>query len=166
MQDFPFGRYPPSVAGDPRSMTREHVDKFVSEGYCVLRGFFSADEVKEKKAAAADLLARCSEPGFAQLCRADSVVGVEGQDQTWGGVTVGTDPWAAGPSDASNPGRVTYVNDVHAVDATMELHMRNRRLLVDVLSPLLGDEIDGYQQAFVVKPPCSNIEYHGWHQDV
>ena len=165
MRDYPFG----STDSHASPMTRELVEQFTSEGYCILRGFFSAEEVAERKAAAAKLLARAATPEFKQLSRADSAAGAGAQGQEWGGVTVGTDPWAAGGvarvGDESNPGRVTYVNDVHAVDATMELHMRDPRLL-SAISPLLGGDIDGYQQAFVVKPPRSNIEYHGWHQDV
>ena len=45
----------------------------------------------------------------------------------------------------------------------MERHARDPKLL-GALQHLLGDEIDGYQMAFVVKPPQSDITYHGWHQ--
>ena len=140
-------------------------------GYCrpesqvILRQFFSPEEVAAKKAAAAGLLQRAcaKDGGFRQL---------ERLDEKEGHVPIGGCPWSAArvragadalPGDPANPGRVTYIDDVHAVDAEMERHARDPKLL-GALQHLLGDEIDGYQMAFVVKPPQSDITYHGWHQ--
>jgi hypothetical protein len=167
MADFPFVS---ASASKPPSLAMDDVRHFCEHGFVILRGFYSAAEVATRRTASAQLLARAVEPDFSLRPRADTPNAVEPVGG-WGGVTVGICPWhraavAAGKplgGDATNPGRVTYINDVHAVCPEMERHMRSPRLL-RALSCLLGDDIDGYQQAFVVKPPRSNIEYHGWHQ--
>ena len=121
----------------------------------ILRQFFSPEEVAAKKAAAAGLLQRaCAEDGgFRQLERLD------GKD---GHVPIGGCPWSAArvragadalPGDPANPGRVTYIDDVHAVDAEMERHARDPKLL-GALQHLLGDEIDGYQSKRVTFSIC------------
>ena len=115
------------------------------------RGSMSRKKVAAKKAAAAGLLQRaCAEDGgFRQLERQD------GKD---GHVPIGGCPWSAArvragadalPGDPANPGRVTYIDDVHAVDAEMERHARDPKLL-GALQHLLGDEIDGYQSKGVI----------------
>lgn len=94
-------------------------------------------------------------------------------DESWGAL-VGFDPWdmadrdAGGPGlrgDALNPGRVTFLGDIHRADGVFERHMRNPKLLQTVAA-LLGNDVDAFQSACIIKPPCSNMEYHGWHQDI
>lgn len=67
--------------------------------------------------------------------------------------------------DQINPDRVTYVDNLHTHDAAFDAHLRDRKLVL-LLAELLGDDIDCYQCATVIKPPRHDNEHHGWHQDV
>jgi hypothetical protein len=134
----------------------------------IKRGFFSAAEVEQKRAAASALLTRAAEaPGTLAF-----------EPPRTSRVSIGGSPWSAAwnraaadtergdaPGDALNPGRITYIDDVHALDAEMEQHTRCDKLL-QMLSELLGDDINAYQAAFVVKPAHTDESYHGWHQDI
>lgn len=146
-------------------------DHFLRKGYVVLRAFFTAAEVAQRRDAVVRLLSRAASAAESEV---GSWSAWPRSDGLAGGAVVRFDPWhtarlEAGqpglPGDAVNPGRVRYLNDAFAVDATLEAHMRDPRLL-DAVSQLLGPDVDAYQSALVVKPPRANTEYHGWHQDI
>ena len=136
--------------------------------YVILRGFWNAQETDQKRRAAADMLSRAAlQPG--------SLAFSDGRTTR---ASIGGCPWSAswnraaaeagvdaGDGDALNPGRITYIDDVHGLDADMERHMRSEKLL-GAVSSLLGGDVDAYQCAFVIKPPETDIAYHGWHQDI
>jgi|EP01043_Picozoa_sp_COSAG02_P061517 hypothetical protein len=163
MPDYPFAPGP-SRAGAPALLSQTDAEQFRTLGYVIKRGFFSPEEVEQKRTAAAALLKRAAEaPGSLQF-----------EPPRTSRVSIGGSPWSASwnraaegveradaPGDTLNPGRITYIDDVHALDATSERHMRDERLLW-MVSELLGDDINAYQAAFVVKPAHTDEQYHGW----
>lgn len=166
MPDYPFVSKPPP--GVPTALSQAELEHFRELGYVIKRGFFSAADVEQKRKAAAALLKRAAEaPGTLQF-----------EPPRTSRVSIGGSPWSASwnraaagveradaPGDALNPGRITYIDDVHALDAECERHMRDEGL-VGMVSELLGDDVDAYQAAFVVKPAHTDEQYHGWHQDI
>jgi hypothetical protein len=125
-----------------QQLTRDQVEHFNVEGYVILRDVFSRDQVSSLLEAMAELLA----------------------DKKHGTPGAGYDRWSSEPGDALNPHRVTYLNDIFALDDRLDAHMRDPRL-VDVFCDLFGPDINGYQSAAVIKTVQLNFDYHGWHQD-
>ena len=161
MPDYPFAV---PRAGAPMQLSQTDVEQFRELGYVIKRGFFSPSEVEQKRTAAAALLKRAAEaPGSLQFKppRTSRVsIGGSPWSTSWNRAAEGVER-ADAQGDRLNPGRITYIDDVHALDATSERHMRDERLL-RMVSELLGDDIDAYQAAFVVKPAHTDEQYHGW----
>ena len=72
------------------SLTENLKNQFATDGYFILREFFSVIEIAELRDAAADVLS----------------------EATRGARGVGFDPWTKEPGDDINPNRVTYINDI------------------------------------------------------
>ena len=164
MPDYPFFPGPPRADA---ALSQAETEQFRELGYVIKRGFFSREQVEQKRAAAASLKRAAEAPGSLQFAppRTKRVsIGGSPWSASWNRAAQGVEG-ADAPGDALNPGRITYIDDVHALDATSEMHMRDGRLL-RMISELLGDDIDAYQAAFVVKPAHTDEQYHGWHQDI
>ncbi|MDA0837832.1 MAG: phytanoyl-CoA dioxygenase family protein [Planctomycetota bacterium] len=125
-----------------QQLTQDQVDHFNVEGYVILRDVFSRSEVETLLEAMADLLA----------------------DKKRGTPGAGYDRWSTEPGDALNPHRVTYLNDIFALDDRLDAHMRDPRL-AGAFCDLFGPDLNGYQSAAVIKTVQLNFDYHGWHQD-
>ena len=124
------------------SLTENLKNQFATDGYFILREFFSSIEIAELRDAAADVLS----------------------EATRGARGVGFDPWTKEPGDDINPNRVTYINDIFLMHERFEAHMRTRKL-ARVFCDLYGPDINGFQSAAVIKTPQLNNDFHGWHQD-
>jgi hypothetical protein len=123
-------------------LTKDQVDHFNVEGYVILRDMFSRSDVSSLLEAMAEMIA----------------------DKKRGTPGVGYDRWSNEPGDALNPHRVTYINDIFALDERLDAHMRDPRL-TGVFCDLFGLDINAFQSAAVIKTVQLNFDYHGWHQD-
>jgi ectoine hydroxylase-related dioxygenase (phytanoyl-CoA dioxygenase family) len=127
-------------------LTPAQIEHFQREGYLILRQFFDRDAVRQLLESMVEVL----------------------KSVTRETPYVAFDPWPGSPesvsSDDLNPNRVIYVNDLFAYAPTLAAHLQNPALL-DVMVDLLGNDIDVFQSATIIKPPHMNFDYHGWHQD-
>ena len=150
--DMPYA--PPPRHNAP-AFSRADVEHFCREGYVVLRGFYSADEVAALRGATTETLARLGAEREGEKGSADMFYG----DVAFAPVD--------GPADAANPHRVGYVNDLHLHQPALHPTRAHPRLL-SCLTELLGPNIDAWQVATVVKSP--GLQWAGggysWHQDI
>ena len=123
-------------------LTESQMVRFATDGYLILRGFFSGSEIAELRDAAKEILSKA----------------------TRGAPGVGFDAWTKQPGDEVNPNRVTYLNDIFLMHERFNAHMR-ARALTQIFCDLYGPDINGFQSAAVIKTPQLNNDFHGWHQD-
>ncbi len=149
--DMPYARPP----RDGPAFAPADVDHFCREGYVVLRGFYSEEEVASLRVATTETLARLGEERKGEQGSADMFYG----DVAFAPV--------AGPSDPANPHRVGYVNDLHLYDPALQPTRAHSKML-SCLTELMGPDIDAWQVATVVKPPGMIWAGggYGWHQDI
>lgn len=181
--DMPYGEAAPPEA----SFTREQLGHFTREGYVVLRGFYSLQELEALRSSTHEVLARLGRERQGEQCSADMfceeefnpvkdtcshhrslAANAELSDGQCASLCADGDVAFApvsGPSDVSNPHRVGYVNDIHLHHralAPTEAHPK----LLNCLRELLGPDIDAWQVATVVKSP--GLRWWGggysWHQ--
>ncbi|MCY3857716.1 MAG: phytanoyl-CoA dioxygenase family protein [Gammaproteobacteria bacterium] len=123
-------------------LSSAEIEAFEKDGFLILRSFFDTSVVAELRDAMVELLSATPR-------------GTRG---------VGFDPWSSGPGDDLNPQRVYWYNDVFLKSPRLNEHMRDPRLS-RVFCELYGNDIDAYQSATVIKPPMTNFDFQGWHQD-
>lgn len=124
------------------SLNKGEIESFDRDGFLVLRSFFNSSVVAELRAAMVELLSSTKR-------------GTRG---------VGFDPWTRDPGDTLNPHRVNWYNDIFLQHPRLDKHMRDERLAA-VFCELYDNDVDAYQSATVVKPPMTNFDFQGWHQD-
>lgn len=118
------------------------IESFENDGFLILRGFFDTQVVEELREAMVELLSSTER-------------GTRG---------VGFDPWSSEPGDHLNPHRVYWYNDIFLKSSRLNAHMHDARL-AEVFCELYDNDIDAYQSATVIKPPMTNFDFQGWHQD-
>ena len=118
------------------------IDAYENDGFLILRRFFDANVVAELRDAMIELLSETKR-------------GTRG---------VGFDPWSSGSGDDLNPHRVYWYNDVFLKNPRLNDHMHDSHL-AEVFCELYDDDIDAFQSATVIKPPMTNFDFQGWHQD-
>ena len=123
-------------------LTNAELHAFENDGYLVLRGFFDKCVVEDLRESMVELLSATER-------------GTRG---------VGFDPWSKEPGDRLNPHRVYWYNDIFLKHPRLNAHMRDERL-AKVFCELYDNDIDAFQSATVIKPPMTNFEFQGWHQD-
>ena len=125
-----------------RILSRNDIEAFENAGFLILRSFYDAKDVEELRDAMVEILSATPR-------------GTRG---------VGFDPWSSGSGDALNPHRVYWYNDVFLKSRRLNKHMHDSRL-ADVFCELYDNDVDAYQSATVIKPPMTNFDFQGWHQD-
>ena len=123
-------------------LNNAEIEAFEKDGFLILRSFFDMGIVAELRDAMAELLSETRR-------------GTRG---------VGFDPWTSGPGDDLNPHRVYWYNDIFLQSPRLNEHMHDSRLAA-VFCALYDNDIDAYQSATVIKPPMTNFDFQGWHQD-
>ena len=123
-------------------LNAKDIEAFDKNGFLILRGFFKATVVAELRGAMVELLSSTKR-------------GTRG---------VGFDPWSSDPGDSMNPHRVYWYNDIFLEHPRLNAHMHDERL-AEVFCELYDNDVDAYQSATVVKPPMTNFDFQGWHQD-
>lgn len=123
-------------------LSNKDIEAYDANGFLVLRGFFDTGVVSELRDAMIELLS--STPR-----------GTPG---------VGFDPWSSDPGDVLNPHRVYWYNDIFLQHPRLNAHMHDERL-ASVFCELYNNDVDAFQSATVVKPPMTNFDFQGWHQD-
>lgn len=124
------------------TLSRAEIESFEKDGFLILRRFFNRRVVAELRDAMVELLSSTKR-------------GTRG---------VGFDPWSNGPGDELNPHRVYWYNDIFLNHRRLNEHMLDSRL-ASVFCELYDNDIDAYQSATVIKPPMTNFDFQGWHQD-
>ena len=147
MADFPFG--------DPSDgpLSAEDVRAFCTEGYVVVKGFYSETRAAELRTRASAVLTAVAAEGWE--------LPPDAQEKA---IIVARDPWAAAngrEGDALNPGRVRFVNSIHHLDAELAAHYRDPKMMA-AMRQLLGPDVNGGQCCTVTKPAGVNFEWHGW----
>ena len=117
-------------------------EAFENDGFLILREFFSKQVVTELRVAMVELLSSTRR-------------GTRG---------VGFDPWTNDPGDELNPHRIYWYNDIFLDSPRLNTHMHDPRLS-QVFCELYDNDVDAYQSATVIKPPMTNFDFQGWHQD-
>ena len=120
----------------------EDIASFERNGFVILRGFFNDAIVGELRDAMAELLHATPR-------------GTPG---------VGFDPWSKAAGDAINPHRVYWYNDIFLRHPRLNEHMHDARL-GSAFYELYDADVDAFQSATVIKPPTTNFDFQGWHQD-
>ena len=124
------------------TLSSEQFDAFERDGYLILPEFFDTNVVAELLDAMVELLSTTKR-------------GTRG---------VGFDPWTNGRGDSLNPHRVYWYNDIFLKHPRLDRHMRDEQLAA-VFCELYECDVDAFQSATVVKPPMTNFDFQGWHQD-
>lgn len=123
-------------------LNTSQIETFENDGFLILRGFFDAQVVAELLEAMIELLSSTER----------------------GTLGVGFDPWTREPGDKLNPHRVYWYNDIFLKSRRINEHMHDKRMAA-VFRDLYNNDIDAYQSATVIKPPMTNFDFQGWHQD-
>ena len=129
---------------------------FRRDGFLVVRGLLSPDEVRELREHTGDLMqGRLPEQSGHQLDQRD----------TMGDKGVSTQELAAPPADLSPEEKADYFLRIHMLHRQLELHERyllHPRVL-DVLQVLIGPDVSALQSMLFLKGPGKPGQ--GWHQD-
>ena len=129
---------------------------FRRDGFLVVRGLLSPDEVRELREHTGDLMqGRLPEQSGQQLDQRD----------TMGDKGVSTQELAAPPADLSPEEKADYFLRIHMLHRQLELHERyllHPRVL-DVLQVLIGPDVSALQSMLFLKGPGKPGQ--GWHQD-
>eukprot|EP01052_Picozoa_sp_SAG31_P021402 SAG31_NODE_1654_length_7621_cov_3.273597_1_plen_173_part_00 len=139
MADYPHGSQPAEGA-----LERDELAKFVAEGFVVLRSYFAEDEIAALRQRMGSLLRRAVPEELPD-------VGVDRWLSEEGLALRKSLGVPAVVPDAYNPDRVTYMDNLQKHDPLLDAHLRHPKLL-NMLSELLGDDIDAFQCATGVKP--------------
>lgn len=146
----------PTNATQPYRVTVDQYITFRSQGFLVVPGLLSADEVAELKVHTEELMqGRLPEQRGHELAARD----VNGDS----GVT--TQELAAPPAHLSPDEKANYFLRIHMLHRQLALHERfllHPRVL-DVLQALIGPDILALQSMLFLKPPGKPGQ--GWHQD-
>ena len=129
---------------------------FRRDGFLVVRGLLSPDEVRELREHTEDMMqGRLPEQSARQLDRRD----------TMGDKGVSVQELAAPPADLSPEEKADYFLRIHMLHRQLELHERyllHPRVL-DVLQVLIGPDVLALQSMLFLKGPGKPGQ--GWHQD-
>ncbi|HEV2528778.1 MAG TPA: phytanoyl-CoA dioxygenase family protein [Thermomicrobiales bacterium] len=148
---------PPASGGrEPYRVSVAEYTAFRRDGFLVVRGLLSADEVVELRRHTEDLMqGRLPEQAGEEMERRD----------TTGDRGVSTQRLAAPPADLSPEEKADYFLRIHMLHRQLELHERyllHPRVL-DVLQVLIGPDVLALQSMLFLKGPGKPGQ--GWHQD-
>lgn len=128
----------------PTGITREEKQFYEENGYLVRRALFPEDEVRELRAKMTRLL--CEYPNRP---RADLFTPVRKD---------------SAPVDPGNPHFVWRIMELPILDDVWFRLALDPRI-VQIVSDLLGPNINFHNGKSIIKPPAYPFEEHGWHQD-